>query len=230
MTFYFYFLTTPFISNREIKNNWKRVRLQANFLKFVKIWIEIFTACQNMIQPSSPVSFSMEVFTIQTLEQNSFHKESLLEKEHIFFQDFREKLWFWNKLSERFRMRIKTFKTCQFLKLKTSNAWDFEGKHFHEIIVWGKLCFSKSIFCIILHCKKVKFCIFVPWWKTWKEEKRIRKTNSNKIFKSSSDFESAFLYGLQFWNEKLKTWPSSSQLLTTRQILNWFFYSVLDFD
>ena len=79
---------------------------------------------------SSPVSFSMEVFTFQTLEQNSFHKESLLEKEHIFFQNFREKLWFWNKLSKCFRMRIKTFKTCQFLKLKNSNAWDFEGKTF----------------------------------------------------------------------------------------------------
>ena len=77
---------------------------------------------------SLPVCFWMENFTFPTLKQNSFHKENLLEKEHIFYQNFRDKTWFWNKLSQRFRMRIKNFRTCQVLKLKTSNAWEFEGK------------------------------------------------------------------------------------------------------
>ena len=127
-------------------------------------------------------------------------------------------------------MRIKNFKTFQVLKLKTSNAWKLEGK----IYLWNQclteILLLKKHFCINLQCKKVKFCIFVPCWKTRKEQKRIRKTNSNKNFESYSDFETAFLKELQFWNEKLKTCASSSQFFTTHQILNWDFYCVLEFE
>ena len=81
----------------------------------------------------SPVSFWVEVFTSHTLKQNCFHKENLFEKEHIFYQNFQDKTRFWNKLSQqRFRMRFKNFKTCQFSKLKSSKAWKFEGKIFSE--------------------------------------------------------------------------------------------------
>ena len=157
-----------------------------------------YSVSENDTTILSPVSFWMEVFTFQTLKQNSFHKEYLLEKEQIFYQNFRDKTWFWNKLSQRFRMRIKNFETCQVLKSKTATHGNLKGKYFQEIIVWGKLCFSKSIFCIILHCKKVKFCIFVPCWKTWKEKKRIRKTNSNKIFKIRLISNQLFYMGSNF--------------------------------
>ena len=172
----------------------------------------------------------MENLSFQTLKQNSFHQENLLEKEQSFNQNFQDKIRFWNKLPQRSRIRNIVFKTCQVLKLKSSEARKIEGKTFSWNQWLREILLLKKHFCIILHCMEVKFCIFVPCWKTWKDEKRIRKTNSNKIYKSSSDFESSFFNGLQFWNEKLKTWPSSSQLLTTRQNLNWYSYSVLDFD
>ena len=166
----------------------------------------------------------MEVFLFRILKQNSFHKENLLENEHIFYQNLRDKIRFWKKLSQSFRMRIKNFKTCQFLKLKNSNAWKFEGKIYSWNQCLRKILLPKIIFCKMFHCKKVKFCIFVPCWKTRKEQKRIWKTNSIKDFESYSDFETAFLQKLQFWNEKLKICASSSQFFTTHQDFKWDFY------
>ena len=144
-----------------------------------------------------------------------------MEKEHIFYQNFRDKIRIWKKLSQRFRMRIKNFKTFQVLKLKTSNAWKFEGKVYSWNQCLREILLLKNIFYIILHCKKVKFCTFVPCWKTRKEKKRIRKANSIKNFESYSNFETAFLQELQFGNEKLKTCASSSQFFTTHQFFNW---------
>ena len=50
-----------------------------------------YRVSENDTTISSPVSFWMEVLTFPTLKQKSFHKENLLEKEHIFYQNFREK-------------------------------------------------------------------------------------------------------------------------------------------
>ena len=189
---FFNFLTTRPVSNREIKKTKTISTLCHFFGTRQNLNRDFCSVSENDSTILSPVIFWMEVFTFQTLKQKSFHKENLLEKEQIFYQNFRDKTWFWNKLSQRFRMRIKNFETCQVLKSKTATHGNLKGKYFQEIIVWGKLCFSKSIFCIILHCKKVKFCIFVPCWKTWKEKKRIRKTNSNKIFQKFVWFRISF--------------------------------------
>ena len=82
-----------------------------------------------MIQPFFyPSLFELKNFLFQTLKRNSLYKGNLLEKEHIFYQNFRDKIRFWKKLSQRFRMRINNFKTFQVLNLKTSNEWKFEGK------------------------------------------------------------------------------------------------------
>ena len=77
-----------------------------------------------------PVSFWMENFSFQTLKQNSFHQENLLENEQSLNQNFRDKIRFWNKLPQRSRIRINIFKTCQVLKLKSSEARKIEGKTF----------------------------------------------------------------------------------------------------
>ena len=154
------------------------------------------------------VTFWVENFMFQTLKRNSFHKGNLMEEEHISYQNFRDKIRFWKKLSQRFRMRIKNFKTFQVLKLKTSNEWKFEGKKYSWNQCLREILLLKNNYYIILHCKKVKFCIFVPCWKTRKEKKRSRKTNSIKNFESYSDFETTFLQELQFWKEQLKTCAS----------------------
>ena len=129
LTFHFNFLTTRFISNR-----WKHLKTSPTSGQFFEtrqnLNRDFYSVSEYDTIFPSPVCFWMEILTFPTLKQNKFHKESLLEKEHFFYQNFRDKTWFWNKLSQRFRMRIKNFKTCQVLKLKTSNAWDFEGKLF----------------------------------------------------------------------------------------------------
>ena len=72
----------------------------------------------------------MENLSFQTLKQNSFHQENLLEKEQSFNQNFQDKIRFWNKLPQRSRIRNIVFKTCQVLKLKSSEARKIEGKTF----------------------------------------------------------------------------------------------------
>ena len=117
------------VSNREIKKKLKTSPTSGQFFGTrQKLNRDFYSVSEYDTTFSLPVCFWMENFTFPTLKQNSFHKESLLEKEHIFYQNFRDKTWFWNKLSQRFRMRIKNFRTCQVLKLKTSNAWEFEVK------------------------------------------------------------------------------------------------------
>ena len=119
------------VSNREIKKKLKTSPTSGQFFGTrQKLNRDFYSVSEYDTTILSPVSFWMEVFTFQTLKQNSFHKENLFEKEHIFYQNFRDKIWYWNKLSQRFRKRIKNFETCHVLKLKTSNAWKFEGKTF----------------------------------------------------------------------------------------------------
>ena len=157
-------------------------------MKPVKIWIEIFTACQNMIQPFyhpsvfewktsrvqlqanffetrqnlnrdfysvseydttilSPVSFWMENFSFQTLKQNSFHQENLLENEQSFKQNFRDKIRFWNKPPQRSGIRINIFETCQVLKLKSSEARKNWRKNISmKSMVEGNFAPQKSFF------------------------------------------------------------------------------------
>ena len=132
---FFNFLTTRPVSNREIKKIKTISTLGQFFGTRQNLNRDFCSVSENDSTILSPVSFWMEVFTFQTLKQKSFHKENLLEKEHIFYQNFRDKNWFWNKFSQRFRMRIKNFKTCHVLNLKTSNAWNFEGKTYS----WNQL-------------------------------------------------------------------------------------------
>ena len=131
VTFFFNFLTTRPVSNREIKKKLKTSPTACQFFGTRQNFNRgFYSVSENDTTILSPVSLWMEVFTFQTLKQNSFHKENSLEKEQIFYQNFRDKTWFLNKLSQRFRKRIKNFETCQVLKLKTANAWEFEGEIF----------------------------------------------------------------------------------------------------
>ena len=199
-------------------------------MKLVKISIEIFTACQNKIQPFyHPTVFEWKFSCFRFWNKIVFTKKIYWRKNIFSIKTYEIKSDFETNVHNDSECESRNLKCVRFYNWSLRTHENLKGKYFHEINVCGKFCFSKSIPSIILHCKKVKFCIFVPRWKPWKKQKRIWKTSSNKSFKIESDFESAFLQGLQFWYEKLKTCPSSSQFFTTRQSLNWDFYSVFDF-
>ena len=131
VSFFFNFLTTRRVSNREIKENLKTSPTAGKFFGTRQNFNrDFYSVSENDTTILSPVSFWMENFSFQTLKQNSFHQENLLENEQSLNQNFRDKIRFWNKLPQRSRIRINNFKMCQVLKLKSSEARKIEGKTF----------------------------------------------------------------------------------------------------
>ena len=114
--------------------NWKQMKMSNTSGHFFEnpqnLTRDFYSVSEFDKTISLPVSFRIENFTFQTLKQNSFHKEKILEKGQIFNQNFRDKIRFWNKIPQRFTIWIKDFKTCQVSKLKSSKTWKFEERIF----------------------------------------------------------------------------------------------------